>query len=550
MFKNKIINAHITNTVEMTRLNGYGKKNNLSLFTNAMQNCSNLLCIATDPFGVITLFNAGAELSLGFTSVEVLNKLSLADLCNPDDLMKRNDEMNAEFETSINIGFETVVFIAAEGIEDLCALTYISKTGRRFRVEVSVNASYDDSGKLIGYMVIGTEKRYSQEDENPQKATKADAIYAQNQSKNVFLSHMSHEIRNPLNAIIGFAEILHENLKDVKHIAQVDAISKSGKILLHLVNEILDLSKIEAGKMKLELEPVNLNDLFSEIKMMFNQKARDKDLVFNVCQDSDLFGKLMLDEHHLRQILVNLVENALKFTEKGSINLTLQKVVKSNKFTDLTISVWDTGIGIAEDQQELIFEPFHQQEGQCRKKFAGTGLGLSISNRLVEMMDGEISVTSELEKGSIFQVVLHNVAIKHEKKKENRIPVMDIFRFEDARKLTADTALISKAAYSDISEPTNSQKTNWVHVINVLENDFLPLNRSVIERQLIEQIDYFGKGLILFGETNFFKILTDYGTEICQYVDNFEVDKMMKTLKLFPGIINKIKSMDHQLVIS
>ena len=210
MSENYITSAHIKDNVELNRLVGNGIMNNLSLFTNAMHhmlhNCSNLLCIATDPFGVITLFNAGAELSLGFTAAEVVNRLSLTDICDPVDLMKRNDEMNAEFETCINIGFDTVVFIAAEGIEDLCALTYISKTGRLVHVKVSVNSINDDSGKLIGYMVIGTEKRSSHYDENPQKATNVEIAHAQNLAKSVFLANMSHEIRNPLNTIIRFED--------------------------------------------------------------------------------------------------------------------------------------------------------------------------------------------------------------------------------------------------------------------------------------------------------------------------------------------------------
>ena len=173
MSENHITSAHIKDTVDLNGLTGNGMYN-LSLFTNAMHhmldNCSNLLCIATDPFGVITLFNAGAELSLGFAADEVVNKLSLNDICDPVDLMKRNDEMNAEFETSINLGFDTIVYIASEGTEDLCALTYISKTGRPVHVEVSVNTTIDDSGKLIGFMVIGTEKHSNHDDENPGKS--------------------------------------------------------------------------------------------------------------------------------------------------------------------------------------------------------------------------------------------------------------------------------------------------------------------------------------------------------------------------------------------
>lgn len=206
MSENHTTSAQIKNTVGLKRLTGNGT-NNLSLFTKAMHhmlhNCSNLLCIATDLFGVITFFNAGAELFLGFTANEVVNRLSLTDICDPVDLMKRNDEMNAEFETDINLGFDTVVFIAADGTEDLCALTYISKSGRAVHVEVSVNTTNDDSGKLIGYMVIGTEKHDSLYDENLLKVSNVETATAENLANSVFMANMSNEISNPLNAIIG-----------------------------------------------------------------------------------------------------------------------------------------------------------------------------------------------------------------------------------------------------------------------------------------------------------------------------------------------------------
>lgn len=589
MSEKNINSNQIMDSIELNRLNGNGIDNNSSLLNKEMlhvlQNCSNLLCIATDTEGVICSFSAGAELSLGFKAAEVISKISLADICDSVELMKRNEEINSEFETCINPGFDTIVFIASQGIEDYCALTYISKIGSHVHVEVSVNASFNDSGKLLGYLIIGTERKcypIDETDETNQKEisrkimtnikwahsgvlvpnsnsnyvqlnhaiAEVETLNAQNQAKSVFLANMSHEIRNPLNAIIGFADILHDNLKDVVHINQVDAISKSGKILLHLLNEILDLSKIEAGKMTMELEPVNLNILFSDLEMMYSQNMQDKGLLFKVAQDPDLNCRLMLDEHHLRQILMNLIGNALKFTEEGSISLKIQKVFKHKKLIDLIISISDTGIGIALDEQELIFEPFHQQEGQKKKKFGGTGLGLSISKKLAKMMDGEIIVTSEPGNGSIFQVILHNVEIHQEKSLENLKSVMGTFSFKGTVKLKTDKIVSNAIAFNRIAELTDAQRSNWVKVINVLESEFLPLNKSVIKRKLIEQIEYFGKGLILFGEVNIFQILTDYGSKICLHVDNFEIDKMMKTLKLFPGIINKIKSMNQNLITS
>ena len=205
MSENNLNSIHLKGTADLRKLTGNDLDNNSSSTENLkhhlLHNCSNLLCIATDPFGVINLFSSGAELSLGFPATEAVNKLSLTDICDSVDLMKRNDEMNAEFETCIAPGFDTIVYIASEGTEDLCALTYISKTGRHVHVEVTVNATYDDSGKLIGYMVIGTEKHSSIDDENPEKVSNIETAPAENLANSVFMANMSHEIRDPLNAI-------------------------------------------------------------------------------------------------------------------------------------------------------------------------------------------------------------------------------------------------------------------------------------------------------------------------------------------------------------
>ena len=232
-----------------------------------------------------------------------------------------------------------------------------------------------------------------------------------NTAKSLFLANMSHEIRTPMNAIIGFSELLLNSVKDQKQRSQVNSIRTSGKNLLKIINDILDLSKIESGKVIIQQEPIDITKLVSEIELMFNQRAAEKNVALYIEIEKSIPHALMLDETRVRQILFNLIGNAIKFTEKGSIIITLDKTHCIEDHLDLIISIEDTGIGIPKEQQQLIFEAFSQQEGQLEKKYGGTGLGLTISKKLVEAMGGSITLTSEVGKGSTFKIVLPHIQV-------------------------------------------------------------------------------------------------------------------------------------------
>ncbi|MCP4215903.1 MAG: PAS domain S-box protein [bacterium] len=240
-----------------------------------------------------------------------------------------------------------------------------------------------------------------------------DAAEAANLTKSEFLANMSHEIRTPMNAILGFTELLKEGILDKRRKEYLQAITIGGKTLLSLINDILDLSKIEAGKMDLQYAVVNPHSIFVEIKQIFSQKIKDKGLDFYMEIDPTLPEGLILDEIRLRQILFNLVGNAVKFTTEGYIKLSLNKYFTKTDHSslDLIFSVEDTGIGIPEDQRELVFDAFKQQKGQCTTRYGGTGLGLSITKRLVEIMGGSISLESSPGEGSIFQAIFREVAV-------------------------------------------------------------------------------------------------------------------------------------------
>lgn len=241
-----------------------------------------------------------------------------------------------------------------------------------------------------------------------------DAAETANRAKSEFLANMSHEIRTPMNAVLGFTEILHGMVTDERQKNYLESIRTSAKSLLILINDILDLSKIEARKMDLQFEPVHLGAVFEEIEQVFSMKIKDKGLKLIIDIAQDIPESLLLDEVRLRQIIFNLMGNAVKFTEAGYIRIAAQKIQRPDQkenAVDLMFTVEDTGIGIAQDSVEKIFEAFKQQDGQSTKRYGGTGLGLTITKRLVEMMDGAISVQSRVDKGSRFVVVLRDVTV-------------------------------------------------------------------------------------------------------------------------------------------
>ncbi|MBN2815788.1 MAG: transporter substrate-binding domain-containing protein [Campylobacterales bacterium] len=234
-----------------------------------------------------------------------------------------------------------------------------------------------------------------------------------NKSKSEFLANMSHEIRTPMNAIIGFTELLNEQLSEPRLKSYVKTIQTASSTLLTLINDILDLSKIEAGKLKISKVPTDIERLADEVAAIFTMNIRAKGLDLFVKVDDSIPKSLLLDEIRLRQILLNLIGNSVKFTQSGYIKLTIQAVNIDEHLSklDLEISIEDTGKGIEKSQLSEIFKEFEQSEGQDSRKFGGTGLGLSISQRLATMMGGEISVESEAGEGSTFTVKLFNVDI-------------------------------------------------------------------------------------------------------------------------------------------
>jgi len=263
-----------------------------------------------------------------------------------------------------------------------------------------------------------------------------------NQTKNEFLANISHEIRNPLHAITGYSELLYADVSDETQKSHLEAIIVAGQNLMTLINDILDLTKLEASMTTLQPGPVSLRVIVGEIKQLFELQLLEKGIQLKVTIDDNLPDTLLLDEIRLRQMLLNLVGNAIKFTEEGYIHISvLQEPCKfASNALDLIISIKDTGIGIPPKKLETIFESFVQHKTKKNKELGGTGLGLAICKRLVEMMNGEISVESTVGVGSIFSVRLNEVEISSDKDGSLDVENGQLleYRFQNARVLVVD----------------------------------------------------------------------------------------------------------------
>ncbi|MDZ4798193.1 MAG: PAS domain S-box protein [Bryobacteraceae bacterium] len=503
---------------------------------NAILNSANFSSIATDEKGVIQLFNVGAERMLGYTAAEVVDKITPADISDPQEVIVRAKALSRELAANITPGFEALVFKASRGIEDIYELTYIRKDGSRFPAVVSVTALRDDVGAIIGYLLIGTDntarkqveaeqqrldqrlrdqqfytrsliesnidalmttdpagiitdvnkqmealtgctrdeligapfKNYFTDSERAEAAIKLvlsvskvtdyeltarardgketmvsynattfhdrdrklQGVFAAardvterkrfeqtqqehnvelgrakaaaekaNLAKSDFLSSMSHELRSPLNAILGFAQLMNSDspAPTPSQTASIDQILHAGWYLLQLINEILDLAQIESGKLALSQEPTSVADVMLECQAMIEPQGQKRGLAMTFPR-FDIPFFVDADRTRLKQVLINLLSNAIKYNRaNGTVVVDCAMSTPGR----VRVSVRDTGLGLPAEMVSQLFQPFNRL-GQETGVEEGTGIGLVMSKRLIEMMGGVIGVESAVGAGSVF----------------------------------------------------------------------------------------------------------------------------------------------------
>ncbi|WP_053003804.1 PAS domain S-box protein [Sphingobacterium sp. Ag1] len=424
--------------------------NSKKLLSEVLDATSAVAIIATDTTGVVTLFNTGAENLLGYRSEEVIGKLGLEHFHLKEELVLRAKELEVELGRSVDKLRFFVDMAELHGAEQR-EWTYCRKDGSRLYVSLAVTFIRDINENVIGYLAIATDiSRIIHQREELEKAK----LVAEQASaaKSQFLANMSHELRTPLNGIVGFTDLLLGTALEDTQREYLSIVDQSANLLLGIVNDILDFSKIEAGKLELDVEQTDLQDLVIQLTNFLNMQIKAKNLEFYLNIAADVPHYIWVDALRIKQVLMNLLSNATKFTEKGTIELSI--TVESHDATQavLCFSVKDTGIGIKEDNVERIFDAFTQEDNSMTKRYGGTGLGLTISNKLLKMMGSELKLESTFGAGSRFFFTIN-------------VPAVWEINAWDGLKKIKDVLIVAEeeSERNDLDRMLSLKKINTVH---------------------------------------------------------------------------------------
>ncbi|MEI6605623.1 MAG: CHASE domain-containing protein [Verrucomicrobiota bacterium] len=351
--------------------------------------------VMMEDHGYISFWNPAAERMFGYTRAEAIGQ-SLHELIVPE---RHREAHNAALPVFQQTG-------QGAAIGKTVDLEAVHKDGREMPVQLSLSAIHSNHAwHAVGIVRDTTERKQAEEAlllATARATELAEQAELASQAKSEFLAHMSHEIRTPMNGVIGMTDQLLDSTLDAEQRHCAEVIRDSGENLLNLINSILDLSKIEAGKLNLEILDFNLAALLDDLSNMLAPQARRKGLNFLSAIAPDVPNDLCGDPGRLRQVLINLVGNAVKFTQQGEVAVQASLAANTDEAIVLRFVVSDTGIGIPADKQNLLFSEFSQMDVSTTRLYGGTGLGLAISKQLVQLMGGEIGVTSNIGQGSTF----------------------------------------------------------------------------------------------------------------------------------------------------
>ena len=377
------------------------------LTTGALQsaifNSANFSSIATDAKGVIQIFNVGAERMLGYTAAEVVNKMTPADISDPQELIVRATALSVELGVPIAPGIDALIFKASRGIEDIYELTYFRMDGSRFPAVVSVTALRDAQGAIIGYLLISTDNTARKRAEQALERSRNEQI----RIKDEVLLHVSQELRSPLTAIKQFTTILLGGMAGELNLEQREyqqIVVKNILQLQSMIDDLLEVTRLETGRLTVDLEGVSILDAVTDTFNTLQITARAKGISLTYDLPPEL-PSAHGDQIRVRQILVILLDNAIKFTPKGgAAAISARLLPHDSRF--LLLEVADTGCGISPERSERIFERAYQDPAPVWSSRKGLGMGLYICRQLVMRQGGEIWVKQQQQKGSTFSFTL------------------------------------------------------------------------------------------------------------------------------------------------
>ncbi len=368
----------------------------------AILESANFSIISFDVNGLILSFNKTAEEMLGYNADEVVGKLSLEALHDVEEVEARAAILSYELGETIEPGVAVFTEKAKRlKTPDENEWTFVKKDKSRLSIRASTTCLYSETGDLIGYLEVAQDITESKKIHNQLIQANQTALNSL-KARSEFLANMSHEIRTPMNGVIGMCNLLLGETQEPSQIEKLKIIQNCGNTLLDLINDILDFSKLDAGRVEFEKEPFPIHSTIGEIIELLNTKASEKGLLLAYKKSDSVPDWLLGDVTRFRQILMNLVGNAIKFTKVGSVTVSSTSELNSENQHLVKISVKDTGIGIPEKAKKKLFISFTQVDASTTRRFGGTGLGLAISKGISEKMGGTITVESQEGQGSTF----------------------------------------------------------------------------------------------------------------------------------------------------